>query len=199
MQHLIRALAPAILVFVLGCDNASTTGVEVWRSDPALPADADFAAEFDHIAIDVRPEGCAVEAFDHRGEMIGRIAFVNIDDDIKRVSSEYADGTLVVEVDITTDEVHVVEQTIESHEATRRARLIKDMIGSRSDPQAFNPFEGWTGCAVGVASTVAACVPTPATVWALLRCPIAAAGASCACVKAANNGKAKRPCGKEKK
>lgn len=198
MQHTARAIFLAFTL-ALGCDSEPSPEADpTLRGDPAAPVveSHDFALDLDDIAIDIRPDGCTVEALNRGGEIIGRLGFHDRGGDIKRVSSEYADGLLVVDVDVVTHAVEIVEQTLEPEQAERRARLIEDMIGAGDDPQ---EFDGWWGCGAGVVLTVAACVPSPATIWAILRCPITAGATTCKCVKAANDGKAKPPCGKEKK
>jgi hypothetical protein len=213
MQHKTGTLILVLAAMLTGC-SPEYQDTEARSLDLSTSFLGDFEAELADVVIDVQPDGSAtVEALDKDGELIGRIGLLNQGGDIVRVISEYADGEIIVDVNLAIEESEVVEQTIAGEEAIRRARLIEAMIAAQlgeqreegwiaqpgDGAQAFNPFEGWAGCGAGAVLTVASCVPTPATVWAIVRCPITAAGAACACVKAANGGKAKKPCGKEKK
>lgn len=103
------------------------------------------------------------------------------DNGVTWLAADFPDGGMLVSADP------------ESEIVTRDVDLALAVIAERTDAMAF---EGWAGCGVSVVVAAGACASTLG--WGWLLCGVGAANATCECIKAANNGKAKYPCGKEK-
>jgi hypothetical protein len=197
MQKLLPVLICAALTST-GCDPEQTTLGESERSAPvnvAAPT-ADEWPALAHVSLAHDGDIYDVLAFDASGEIVGRVG-VEYADDAIRVLAEFADGDLVVDIDALTQEVIDVQQTgsLDGDELERRTAAMERMYlaNAEHDPAAF---EGWSGCALTILLLGPGCAPSGP--WAPVTCGIAGAAAACACVKAANEGKAKAPCGDEK-
>jgi hypothetical protein len=197
--HFILAAA----MFISGCESdhsasepdAVDDSVKVAPIATASPyAAAAWPGDLDHVDVAAGDDGSILQAFNADDELIGELGVHYLGDSI-RLTADFADGTLAAVIEIESDEVVDLEQTLDSAEVQHRAELIEDMINGLhgNEPQAF---EGWSGCALHIAGVLAGCAPTGW--WVPISCGLAGAAATCACLKAAKDGKAKEPCGKEK-
>lgn len=163
---------------------------EVLRPFDSGPADIDVTEA---------GEAFTLTAYNALGDSIAKITLEQLGDGVYRVESSYADGSGVVVVDANNDTIVSSDQTLDSEVMVERAALIGDLVGvDPADPQEYKGFDGWGGCGAGLVWTAINCIPHPVNLWGVVKCPLTAAGATCACIKAANNGKAKKPCGKAK-
>lgn len=186
--------ASSLAALLLACEGDPAGPTEELRDTTDVWAP--YAAFDSGLAIaDVRPhkDAVVVVARNAMGDAIGRISLEPIGEDAYELRAEYADGGGVIVVDTRSESISSKDATLPESILAERARGIGDVLGH--GPQAWEP--GWTSCGIHVALAAALCTSTGPLGW--LGCAAGAATAGCECIKAANNGKANKPCGKEER